>query len=486
MSKKRTPRRTSRPPANGRGAAAAPPPARPPGRRSSVERSPAELEIERLRLQAQDAQGLRQLITDLQTLQEEARQQQEQLVEVQKYLEDSRDRFADLYDFAPIGYVTLDGFGVIEEINLTGTLLLGVERERLIGMPLMPHVVKEDRKAFLKHMMRCRGGELRVTTELRVRPRMALPIHVHLTSRPGPLTANGRQTYRTALVDVPALKERDAELEEYRQRLRSLTSELATTEERERRRIATALHDNLGQVLALTRIKLGGLPKMLTPDLNQDGPASRTMAEVQQLVADAIKQTRSLTMELSPPVLSLGLEAAVEWLAEQNRGHGLAVEVRSFLRSLQLPEEVKILLFEAVRELLNNVIKHARATRAVVTLRNLGGRVEASVEDDGVGISKTSDDPLLMRGDGFGLFSLRTRMEYLGGSLHIAAPPEGGTRVTVLAPVEGSEPRHSDADGAVPRAPAANGPEIAKPETGNRNWQMVGTETPIRSARRGK
>jgi signal transduction histidine kinase len=307
-------------------------------------------------------------------------------------------------------------------------------------------------------MMRCRAGDLRVTTNLRVRPRMALPVHVHLTSRPGPLTANGRQTYRTAIVDVTELKERDAELEEYRDRLRSLTSELAMTEERERRRIATALHDNLGQVLALTRIKLGGLGKMLTPDLSRDGPAAQTMNEVQQLVGEAIKQTRSLTMELSPPVLSLGLDAAVEWLAEQNRKYGIDVEFRSFLRSQRMPEEVKILLFQAVRELLTNVIKHAHARRAVVTLRNLGGRIEATVEDNGVGISKSADDPFLMRGDGFGLFSLRARMEHLGGSLQITAAPEGGTRVAVVVPTETAENavRHfkSDGDGAVRVEPA--------------------------------
>jgi PAS domain S-box-containing protein len=443
MGKKRTARQARRPPAK--------------RRRGHVPPSPAAAELERLHLQAQDAVGLQKLIADLQTYQEEARQQQEQLIEVQKYLEDSRDRFADLYDFAPIGYVTLDGFGVVEEINLTGTLLLGVERERLVGMPLMPHVVKEDRKAFLRHMLRCRAGDLRVTTELRVRPKMALPLHVHLTSRPGPLTANGRQTYRTAIVDVTEVKERDAELEEYRQRLRSLTSELATTEERERRRIATALHDNLGQVLALTRIKLGGLSKLLTPDLTRDGPAATTMQEVQQLVAEAIKQTRSLTLELSPPVLSLGLDAAVEWLAEQNRKHGLDVEFRSFLRSQRMPEEVKILLFQAVRELLNNVIKHAHAKHVSVTLRSVGGRVEAAVEDNGVGI-KTADDPFLMRGDGFGLFSLRTRLEHLGGSLHITAASEGGTRVTVNVPTEHAA-KHvkSDGDGAVSRARGDSG-----------------------------
>jgi signal transduction histidine kinase len=274
-----------------------------------------------------------------------------------------------------------------------------------------------------------------------------------MTSRHGPFTTNGRPAYRTAIVDVTDVKQRDAELEKYRQRLRSLTSELAMTEERERRRIATALHDNLGQVLALARIKLGGLAKTCGSGL--DGAASaaaRDIAQLQQLLGDAIRQTRSLTLELSPPVLSLGLEAAVEWLGEQNRQHGLTVELRSFLRSPRMPEEVKLLLFQAVRELLNNVIKHAHASRALVTLRNVGGRIEATVEDDGAGMPQAGDDPFLMRGDGFGLFSLRTRLEHLGGSLHISTPHGGGTLVTVNVP---SEPEKGAGGVAEPEANGA-------------------------------
>src|SRR5688572_23854326 len=135
----RAPKRTPRRPAK-RGKAAAPR-RRGPAEAGNSASAVSAAELQRLQRQAQDAAGLQKLIADLQTYQEEARQQQEQLIEVQKYLEESRDRFADLYDFAPIAYVTLDAYGVIEEINLTGTLLLGVERDRLIGLPLLTHVV---------------------------------------------------------------------------------------------------------------------------------------------------------------------------------------------------------------------------------------------------------------------------------------------------------------------------------------------------------
>src|SRR5205823_3941904 len=108
---------------------------------------------------------------DLLVYHEEMRQQAEQLAEVQRVLEESRDRYADLYDFAPVSYVTLDANGVIEEINLTGTGLLHVERRRLIQMPMLVYILEEDRPIFLRHMYLCRRGQLVVNTELRLKPR---------------------------------------------------------------------------------------------------------------------------------------------------------------------------------------------------------------------------------------------------------------------------------------------------------------------------
>src|SRR5204863_943798 len=114
-------------------------------------------------------QDLQAILHDLHVHQEEVRAQNEQLLEAKKSLEQSRDRYADLYDFAPIAYITFDSEGVVREINLTGVTLLNLERGRIIGTPFFIHVFEEDRKLFLEHMRRCRGGrELQVHSELRL------------------------------------------------------------------------------------------------------------------------------------------------------------------------------------------------------------------------------------------------------------------------------------------------------------------------------
>src|ERR1051326_9007192 len=135
---------------------------------------------------------------DLRVYQEELRVQQQQLIDSHRQLEASRDRYADLYDFAPVGYVTLDQNGLVQEVNLTGARLLGVERGRLLATPFIVYVADPDRRAFLDHMGRCRraGPSASVTTELTVVPRVGPPLPVALETR-GSL-ASGGTSFRTA------------------------------------------------------------------------------------------------------------------------------------------------------------------------------------------------------------------------------------------------------------------------------------------------
>src|SRR3954464_13996787 len=127
---------------------------------------------------------LQAVLHDLHVHQEEVRAQNDQLMEAKRSLEQSRDRYADLYDFAPIAYITFDVEGVVREINLTGVTLLNLERGRIVGTPFFIYVYEEDRKLFLEHMRRCRGGrELQVHSELRLVGRNGLPFPAHLLSR---------------------------------------------------------------------------------------------------------------------------------------------------------------------------------------------------------------------------------------------------------------------------------------------------------------
>jgi PAS domain S-box-containing protein len=360
---------------------------------------------------------------------------QQQLIENQVWLEESRDRYVDLYDFAPVGYVTLSRHGIIQDLNLTGASLLGVVRNRAIGAPLLVYIDEADRYAFLKHLQHCREGRCPTTTELTLRTRAGLKRPVEMTSTAEPDSPN---RLRTVLVDLSERRQAEAKLQASHARLRAMAVELSLAEERERRRISNALHDNIGQVLALARIKLGSLRKK-----QADNPDLR---RVMELLDEAISQTRSLTLELSPPVLyTFGLDAALEWLAERMRGQGLDVQVRSDGRRRVLPDDIKVFLFQAVRELLTNVVKHAQAKRARVLVATTSAGTEITVEDDGIGFSGPPEIPWASRppaaavttaGDsgGFGLFSIRSRVQYLGGRLDFERRTQGGTRVTLLVP----------------------------------------------------
>jgi PAS domain S-box-containing protein len=233
--------------------------------------------------------------------------------------------------------------------------------------------------------------------------------------------------------DITPRKQAEEEIRNYQERLRSLASQLSLAEERERRRIATVLHDRIVQTLALAKINLGLLQRPVSyTDL------AEPLNEIQRLIEQAIQDTRSLTFEISSPILyQFGLEAAVEWLTEQIRDRrGIPCEFRDDGRPKPLDEDVKVLLYQAVRELLINVVKHAQAHSAKVSIRREGNDMQITVEDDGVGFDTSDISSLWSRSEGFGLFSIRTRLDHLGGQLDIQAKPGHGTRVNLVVPLK--------------------------------------------------
>jgi len=234
------------------------------------------------------------------------------------------------------------------------------------------------------------------------------------------------------LADVSERKQAEEKLRIYHERVAALAVELSRTEERERRRIANDLHDHIGQILALSKIKLGCLKK--------ERPESGFLGkidEIRDLIDQSIQYTRTLTFELSPSILyELGLGAALEWLAETvSKQHGLpvAVEVEGSLDSLD--DEKRILLFKVVRELLHNVVKHARAQQSRVRSWTGDGRIWITVEDDGIGFDQSKTDFLSAKTRGFGLFSIRESLKLGGGNLNILSEPNRGTKVTLSVPL---------------------------------------------------
>ena len=251
----------------------------------------------------------------------------------------------------------------------------------------------------------------------------------------------GRVERRTAAL-AKANEELQTEIAERRQveeqllahqgQLRSLASELILAEERERHHIATDLHDHIGQTLAVIQMKLDALHVSVA-----SAGHGESLDEITALVDRMDEDIRSLTFELSPPVLyELGLAAGVEWLAEQFQAkHQLQIEVVDDRQPKPLGEDVRTLIFRAVRELLINVVKHARARAVRVSLRLEGEDLLAEVSDDGAGFDSSRHTVPKKSAGGFGLFSIRERMRSIGGSFQIRSAPGHGTRALLIAPL---------------------------------------------------
>lgn len=218
---------------------------------------------------------------------------------------------------------------------------------------------------------------------------------------------------------------------EYQEDLRSLAAELTMSEQRERRRLAEVLHDRIGQNLAVLSLKVAQA-RQVAPE----GALRGLLDEVQDLVQMVIGETRSATYELCPPILyELGLGPALEWLADDVGGRlGLDVVVRVRGALEPLRDELRVTLFQAVRELLTNVAKHAKASVAEVVVHAGPDDIQLSVQDDGVGMSDLSPEEAMQRRSGFGLFNIRERLSWLGGDMRVSSHPDGGTLVVLTVP----------------------------------------------------
>lgn len=234
------------------------------------------------------------------------------------------------------------------------------------------------------------------------------------------------------------VSERTQELVESQQRLRELATELTLTEQRERKRLAGELHDYLAQLLVLMRMKI----RQAAPHI-ADTKAISLIKEADQAISDSLNYTRSLVAELAPPALQeFGLLEGFEWLAEQMKTHGLTVSLRNQLERIGLPDDHAVLVFQSVRELLFNVLKHAGTAQAEVSVESPEpGQLTITVSDQGSGFDPSRLSTADQGAKRFGLFSVRERMEAMGGRLLIKSQPERGTTAQLVFPYWPAPPR---------------------------------------------
>ena len=320
--------------------------------------------------------------------------------------------------------------GRILFVNPVMTTITGYSHAELmeLGLQDLIHPSQRDRPE-LHHTESSAGSDTPVNTELRIVRKDGEERWLDCITRQ--VNYQGSNSLLGSAFDITDRKKGESLLIAYQEQLRSLASELSSTEERERRQMASYLHDTIAQELTFSLIKLEELIDTVSPST-----IDAQLAEIHRFLSDSISNTQSLTFELSPPILyELNIEDALLSLANQmQERHKLPVKVSDDGGPKPLSDELKNVLFHSVRELLTNVVKHAHARSVRLNISRLEESIRIVLEDDGIGFDPAILAPGGSKSNRFGLFHMRERLKSVGGTLEINASSGRGTLVTISAP----------------------------------------------------
>ena len=390
---------------------------------------------------------LRRLLYELQVHQVELELQNQELMETQQRLHESKQRYYELFELAPVGYLTLDLQGRIVALNKAAVELLKVRSAvEVLKTPLFLFIEPGSRDTYNAHIRRVSKSLSKEVCEFLLAGRDGSKTPVRLESLPAQ-DENKLVGLRCAVIDMTErqlafdrLEKANHLLNRKTNELRELSRQLITIEHRERERLAGLLHDHLQQLLVAAKLNLRPVGKS---------------PEVDDLLDQSIRLSRSLVTELAPPVLhQKNLAETFHWLARRTKElYQLEVEVEASDSIDAANQEERILLFEIVRELLANVTKHGQTSKASVTVlpegRDGHDGIRILVADDGVGFQ-----PETVLNDCescFGLLSIKHRLSWIGGEIKIDSAPGKGCRIEVFFPSRAAD-KGPDVTGPFPRS----------------------------------
>ena len=340
---------------------------------------------------------------------------------------------------------TISPEGKITDVNKATEEVTGAPRERLVGSGFADYFTEPGEARRIYRQVLSQGSVRDYPLTIRHASGRTTDVLFHATVFRN--EAGEVQGVFAAARDITERKAASAALEQYADQLRRLALELTQVEHRERRRIAEMLHDHLQQILVAAMIRVGML------DRSQDPAVRQAAREVEDLLSQSVEASRTLTGELVPPILHEGgLVAALEWLGRwMEDKHGLRVQVESDGGAGPGSDDVTALLYQAVRELLFNVVKHAGVRTARVEVRRLDGQVQVTVADEGAGFDPGQLAAKEKAAGAFGLFSIRDRLDLLGGRMEVQSQPGRGSRFSLRVPLQSTE------------APAPTPPALPQP-----------------------
>lgn len=343
----------------------------------------------------------------------------------------SETRYRSLVETAGAGIGTIDSHGIFTYCNKRLSEMIGYAEEGIVGKPFTDFLHPDDRERialqFRQGLTQPKG---RSDLEFRVIHKKGNTVYMY--SSPTVLRYGSETVGFSAIVtDITDRRRTEMELQESQQQLRRLSSHLQSVREEERKRMALELHDELGQTLTALNVDLSCLSGRLPKD---DISLLDEVRRMLGLIDMSIRTIQRICSQLRPAILDdLGLGATIEWQARefQNRT-GIKCEVCLNIEDTVVGQEHSIAIFRIFQETLTNVVRHAAATRAQVSLERRDGKLRLKVMDNGKGITKAQ----LYSPESFGLIGMRERAHALGGDVKINGIPGRGTTITVGIPLD--------------------------------------------------
>jgi len=422
----------------------------------------------------------RRLLHELQVHQVELQMQNAELQEARDRMETLLEKYTDLYDFAPVGYFTLDKEGRILEANLTGAALLGVERSRVMSRPLPQFMAAASQPVFLTFLKRVFAGTREEACEAELVKEVGAAFWANFHGVSAIVSSGERESCRVAVSDITTLKraeeaQRRAEEAQRRAenlaetnrglnreivrrrkveralkkskehqsrllkqsrhmqgRLRHLSHQVLYAQEEERKRISRELHDEITQSLVGVNVQLAALTREAASDPKG---LQRNIARTQRLVEKSVARVHRFARRLRPTVLDdLGLIPALHaFLKEFATRTGIRPSLTVFAGVEQLDTDKRTVLFRVAQEALANVAKHSKASRVELSIEKQGGYVRMKLKDDGEAfqVERVSQEKGSKR---LGLLGMRERLEMVGGGFEIESAPDRGTTVEARIP----------------------------------------------------
>jgi len=384
---------------------------------------------------AEQARPAEELLHELQVYQIELEMQSETLRQSQIELETSRDRYLDLYDFAPVGLLTLTPETLIAEINFTAAALLGEERGKLLNRRFTRFVAPEDSDLWHRYFLQVLKKDSAYHCELTLQhvdgSRLQVGVGCLSIKPDGKLRA-----VRVALTDITARKQAELEQRRNQQLLRELAAKDVILREAESKHVAREVHDELEQILTALRMEAS----LLRIQYGKLDPAIKIKAgEMLALVDKGIQGVRNVVANVRPAALDMGIVPAIGWLCDNFSGRAdTACTVRVSQNPVGLDDARTTALFRIIQESLTNVVRYAEANSVEIVIGQQGNQVLVQVFDDGKGFDLES---VLKKKKTFGLMGMRERAIAVGGEVEISSAPEKGTVVSIRIPIHHTEHR---------------------------------------------